>query len=78
MWLRASAIGTEAFSTVSLAGYEWTIFLVKPQPPMYSMPYEDMAFIFGLFLPDPYSEEVKSPCQQAAEDVFNTFEIVNQ
>ncbi len=78
MWLRAGPIDAESVSTVSLAGYEWTIFLVNPQLPMYSMPYEDMAFRFGLFLPEPYSEQVKGPCQQAVEDVLKTFKIVGQ
>jgi hypothetical protein len=76
--LSASPLGAPLVSTVSLAGYEWEILLARPQLLMYSAPYNDIAFFFGLFLPDPYSEEVKSPRQQAAEDVFNTFEIVNQ
>jgi hypothetical protein len=76
--LRAGPLGAPLVSTTSLAGYEWEIFLTRPQLLMYSATYSDIAFIFGLFLPDPFSEEVKSPCQQAAEDVFNTFEIVNQ
>lgn len=35
-----------------------------------------LSFIFGLILPEPYAPEVKSPCQQALEDVMQTFQVV--
>ena len=43
---------------------------------MYSTPLDDIAFIFGLTLPEPYASAEKSPCQQALEDVLQTFQVV--
>jgi hypothetical protein len=68
--------GRAALSTAQIAGYEWTIFLVQPDIVMYSIPWDDISFIFGLILPEPYVQDVKSPCQQALEDVMQTFQVV--
>ena len=43
---------------------------------MYSTLLDDIAFIFGLTLPEPYASTEKSPCQQALEDVLQTFQVV--
>jgi hypothetical protein len=45
---------------------------------LYSAQQGDIAFIFGLMLPEAYSESAKSPCQAAAEGVIETFKEVPQ
>jgi hypothetical protein len=76
VWLRAGPMGAQPVSTAQIAGYDWTIFLVQPDIMMYSIPWDDISFIFGLILPEPYAPDVKSPCQQALEDVMQTFQVV--
>jgi hypothetical protein len=78
VWLKAGPMGAQPVSTAQLAGYDWTIFLVQLDIVMYSSPWDDISFIFGLMLPEPYTLEVKSPCQQALEDVMQTFQVVTQ
>lgn len=76
IWLKAGPMGAQPVATAQLAGYNWTILQVQPDILMYSIPWEDISFIFGLILPEPYTPDVKSPCQQALEDVMQTFQIV--
>ena len=76
VWLTAGPMGAQPIATAQLAGYDWTIFQVQPDIIMYSIPWEDISFIFGLILPESYTPDVKSPCQQALEDVMQTFQIV--
>ena len=76
VWLTAGPMGAQPVATAQLAGYDWTIFQVQPDIIMYSIPWEDISFIFGLILPESYTPDVKSPCQQALEDVMQTFQIV--
>ena len=78
VWLRAGPVGAAAISTVSLAEYDWTISQIQPNILMYLTLTDDIAFIFGLILPDAYSVKTRSPCQQAAEEVIKTFKIVRQ
>jgi hypothetical protein len=76
VWLGAGPVGAEPVSTINLAGYEWTVSRVQQEILMYATPMDDIAFIFGLFLPEPYATDVTSPCQQALEAVMQTFQIV--
>lgn len=76
VWLQAGPMGAQPISTARIAEYDWTIFQVQPDIIMYSMPWDDISFIFGLILPEPYAPDVKSPCQQALEDVMQTFQVV--
>lgn len=78
LWLRAGPVGAPDVSSASLAGYDWTISQAQPNVLIYSTPQGDIAFIFGLILPDAYSESAKSPCQEAAESVIETFKEVRQ
>jgi hypothetical protein len=57
VWLRAGPMGAQPVSTAQIAGYDWTIFLVQPDIMMYSIPWDDISFIFGLILPEPYAPE---------------------
>ena len=76
VWLGAGPVGAEPVSTINLAGHEWTVSRVQPEILMYTTPIDDIAFIFGLFLPEPYATDVTSPCQQALEAVMQTFQVV--
>jgi hypothetical protein len=76
VWLGAGPVGAKPVSKANLAGYDWTIFLVQPDIMMYSIPWNDISFIFGLILPEPYTPDVKSSCQQALEAVMQTFQVV--
>jgi hypothetical protein len=76
VWLKAGPMGAQPVATAQLAGYEWTIFQVQPDILMYSIPWDDISFIFGLILPEPYTPDVKSHCQLALEDVMQTFQVV--
>jgi hypothetical protein len=77
VWLSAGPVGDQPLSTTKIAGYEWTISRVQPNIVDYSTPLDDIFLIFGLILPDKYTENVKSPCQQSMEDVLQTFKVVS-
>jgi hypothetical protein len=76
VWLGAGPVGDQPLSTTKIAEYEWTISRVQPNIVDYSTPLDDIFFIFGLILPDTYTETVRSPCQQSMEDVLQTFKVV--
>lgn len=78
IWLRAGPVGAPVVSQASLAGAEWTIGQVQPNILLYSLPQGDIEFIFGLFLPEPYVEGSKSLCQEAAERVIETFQVIQR
>jgi hypothetical protein len=48
---------------------------MQPKLLHYSTVQDYSSFIFGLTLPDPYTDSAKDPCQQAAEDVLKTFSV---
>jgi hypothetical protein len=77
VWLGAGPVGAQLITTTKIAGYEWAISRVQPNIVDYSTPLDDIFFIFGLILPDKYTETVKSPCQQSMEDVLQTFKVVS-
>lgn len=75
--LSAGPVGDERLSTTKIADYEWTVSRVQPNILNYSTPLDDIAFIFGLILPDNYTGTVKSPCEQSLEDVLQTFRVMS-
>ncbi len=75
LFLGEGGIGTRQVSTLNLAGYVWTVSQVQSQILRYYTLQDNSSFIFGLTLPDPYKDSVKDPCQQAAEDVLETFRV---
>lgn len=76
MWLQAGPVGDQLLSTRILAGREWTISLIQPAILNYATPLKDIYFIIGVILPEKYLATVESPCQQAAEDVLQTFKVI--
>lgn len=77
IWLKAGPVGAQSAGTVQLAGYDWTLAQIQSNVISYSTPRNDIAFIFGVFLPDAYIAEARSSCQQAFEEVLSTFQVVN-
>jgi hypothetical protein len=76
MWLQAGPVGDQLLSTRNLAEREWTISLVQPAILNYATRLKDIYFIIGVTLPEKYLATVESPCQQAAEDVLQTFKVI--
>jgi hypothetical protein len=77
LWLKSGGIGAAFIDTVDLGEIEWRVFQVQAQNVNYSVQWQDIAFIFGLAMPKPYSAGKKTPCQFAAEEVISTFEVIS-
>ena len=73
LWLKSGGIGALFIDTVDLGDVEWRVFQVDTQMVNYSVQWQDIAFIFGLTMPEPYSIDEDSPCKKAAEEVIATF-----
>jgi hypothetical protein len=76
LWLRAGPVGSTAVASVYLAGVEWKIAQVDENIIQYVLPQDQFAWIFGLILPEPYTGMANSQCQDAAERVIDTFQVV--
>jgi hypothetical protein len=76
IWLRAGAVGVTEMATVWLAERAWTIGQVQSQAILYTSPEGDISWNFGVLLPEEYSGMGNSSCQDAAERVIDTFQIV--
>ena len=76
VWLRAGPVGATPVATVWLAEREWTISQVQSNIIQYSSPQGDIAWIFGVLLPEAYSGRGNSNCQDAAEQVIDTFKVL--
>jgi len=78
VWLRAGPVGATPVATVWLAGRAWTIAQVQPSIIQYSSSQGDISWIFGVLLPETYSGRGNSNCQDAAEQVIDTFKVLAQ
>jgi len=74
--LQAGPIGAQSLAPVLLAGREWTISQIQPKIVQYFFRIEDIGFILGLVLPEEYSPTIKGICQTQAEEVIDTFQII--
>jgi hypothetical protein len=74
--LQAGPVGAPSVDKAQLAGREWTSALVQPNILLYWFSYETIGFSFGVVLPTDYAVTEKTACQVAAEQVINTFQIV--
>ena len=61
-----------------LAEREWTISQVQSNIIQYSSAQGDITWIFGVLLPEAYSGRGNSNCQDAAEQVIDTFKVLPQ
>ena len=76
IWLRAGPVGAPEMAQVWLAGRGWTLSQVQSNIVQYSAPQGDISWIFGVLLPEPYSGMGNSSCQDAAEQVIDTFTVL--
>ena len=76
LWLRAGPAGATPVASVWLAEREWTLAQVQANIIQYSSPQGDINWIFGVLLPEAYSGRGNSNCQDAAEQVIDTFTVV--
>jgi hypothetical protein len=76
IWLRAGPVGATEVATVWRAEREWTLSQVQSNIIQYSSPQGDIGWIFGVLLPDAWSGLGNSACQDAAEQVIDTFSVV--
>lgn len=78
IWLRAGPVAATPAATVWLAERAWTIAQVQPDIIQYSASQGDTSWIFGVLLPETYSGRGNSNCQDAAEQVIDTFQVLAQ
>lgn len=76
IWLRAGPVDATQVALVWRAEREWTLSLVQPNVLQYSAGQDDTGWIFGVLLPEPWSGLGNSTCQDAAEQVIDTFTVV--
>ena len=76
VWLRAGPVGATQMAMVWLAEREWTLSQVQSNIIQYSAAQGDIGWIFGVLLPEAYSGRGNSNCQDAAEQVIDTFTVV--
>jgi len=76
VWLRAGPVAATQMAVAWLAEREWTISQVQSNIIQYSSPQGDIAWIFGVLLPEAYSGRGNSNCQDAAEQVIDTFKVL--
>ena len=78
VWLRAGPVGATQMAMAWLAEREWTISQVQSNIIQYSSAQGDIAWVFGVLLPEAYSGRGNSTCQDAAEQVIDTFKVLPQ
>ncbi len=76
IWLRAGPAGATQVATVWRAEREWTLSQVQSNVIQYSSPQGDIDWIFGVLLPEAWSGLGNSACQDAAEQVIDTFTVM--
>ncbi len=77
IWLQAGPVGATEVATAWMAERAWTISQVQSNIIQYSSTEGDINWIFGLLLPEPWSGMGNSTCQDAAEQVIDTFTVVD-
>jgi len=78
VWLRAGPVDAAQMALAWLAEREWTISQVQSTIIQYSSAQGDITWIFGVLLPEAYSGRGNSNCQDAAEQVIDTFKVLPQ
>ena len=78
VWLRAGPVDATQMAMTWKAEREWTISQVQSNIIQYSSAQGDITWIFGLLLPEAYSGRGNSTCQDAAEQVIDTFKVLPQ
>ena len=78
VWLRAGPVGATQRAMTWKAEREWTISQVQSTIIQYSSAQGDITWIVGVLLPEAYSGRGNSNCQDAAEQVIDTFKVLPQ
>ena len=78
IWLRAGPAGATPMAMAWLAERPWTLSQVQSNIIQYSSPQGEISWIFGVLLPEAYSGRGNSNCQDAAEQVIDTFKVLPQ
>jgi len=78
VWLRAGPVDATQMAMAWLAEREWIISQVQSNIIQYSSAQGDISWIFGVLLPEAYSGRGNSNCQDAAEQVIDTFRVLSQ
>ncbi len=78
VWLRAGPVGATQMAMTWKAEREWTLSQVQSNIIQYSSAQGDITWIFGVLLPEAYSGRGNSNCQDAAEQVIDTFKVLPQ
>jgi hypothetical protein len=78
VWLRAGPVDATQMAMVWLAEREWTLSQVQSNIIQYSSAQGDITWIFGVLLPEAYSGRGNSNCQDAAEQVIDSFRVLPQ
>ena len=78
VWLRAGPVDATQMAMTWKAEREWTISQVQSNIIRYSSAQGDISWIFGVLLPEAYSGRGNSNCQDAAEQVIDTFKVLPQ
>lgn len=76
IWLRAGPVDATEVATLWRAEREWTLSLVQPTILQYATGQDDTGWIFGVLLSEAWSGLGNSNCQDAAEQVIDTFTVV--
>ena len=65
-------------SQVELGEHQRRTYLLQHDPYIlvYSLPWENIAFLVAIQIPEPYSTQVESSCLNAAEEVLATFQVL--
>jgi hypothetical protein len=75
IWLRAGPVDATEAATVWLAERAWTLAQVQSNVILYAAPEGDIGWIFAVLLPEAYSGRGNSDCQDAAQQVIDTFTV---
>ena len=78
VWLRAGPVDATPMAMTWKAEREWTLSQVQSNIIQYSSAQGDITWIFGVLLPEAYSGRGNSTCQDAAEQVIDTFRVLPQ
>jgi hypothetical protein len=78
--LQTGAVGSTTVDRVILAGREWFINHIHANVINYLFltDTQGTAYIFGVVLPEDYRDGTKSSCQLMAEEVIDTFSLVDE
>lgn len=76
IWLRPGPVDATQVAAMWRAEREWSLSLVQPNILQYATGQGDAGWIVGVLLPEAWSGLGNSACQDASEQVIDTFTVV--